>query len=561
MKQAFSLLFKENLASWFRARGFVLVLVAALVPAGLTGAWVYTVEGDIVVTGIEWEPEGPTTGEPVNITVSLENRFPRDAPAFEVAISVGHFRGSPVDPDDRTWRGVFSERVQVDGLASGESTTVQTTWTPGENHLGTFLVEAVADPDEEMRDADRLSNFLYRQMQVQLPAGVFEEIHEDEAGDSNETAEAESGNAEAPETQEGPTDNSTLPQVDLRVREVRSSSTLYEGEPVDLTASVQNRGPDDLSGGHVEFLVERLRVYTIEVDGQQFFQGEWVEVRSDRVGFDAVAGQTVQVEHSFTPNVVTDFRITTMIDIEGVAHDPDTSGHTHEQVLNVDRRLPLQDPPEGESAKAFYQDLVLDWIHLKLLIPLIALFYAGGVLSDERRKNTLAYLFTRPMPRWLLPVVRFSVSFVIAAVAVAVGVLAVNAILLGQPGADWEYLWWPLGLTLGTLFVYGAVFTLLGVFTNRPYLWGMLYVIGFEGMIFFARRLLVNDRPFFQTWTEYLSLHHWVLQVFSGWNPDRVLDPWWGESSAMVAGIGLVVIAVAAIIASAMVIQRRDLEV
>lgn len=548
MNQAFALLFKENLASWLRAKGFALVLVAALVPAGLTAAWVYTHQGDIAVTAIEWDPQGPEFGDTVNITVTVENRFPRDAPPFDLEVRVGFYQQSPVDPNERTWRGVFDEAVEVDGLEAEGATQVQVQWTPGQRDLGTFLIEALVDPEEALRETQRVNNFRYAQIQVHSPGAAPTDLDEG-AGDARN----------------GTQGNETLPEADVRLVRLDHPPGLYVNEQVNLSVVAENRGPDDMENATLHFTVERERVSGSFVDGQVTdVQVDWVEMENETFDLALEAdGEEEEFDLAFTPSQVTRYRVQAWVDLEGAAQDPDGEGHELERTFMVDRRDAFEEPPEGMTAKTFYQGLVLDLVHLKILIPLIAVFYAAGVLNDERRKNTLPYLFTRPVPRWALPITRFGVSFVVAGVAVTAGVLAVNAILLGQPGAQMEFLLWPLGLTLGALFVYGAVFTLLGVVTDRPYLWGVLYVLGAEFLIFVGRYVLFfNGRPLFQSWAEFLSLNHWFLQVFAAWDAERVA-PWFEttSTSALVAGLGLAVVAVGSLVASAVAIRRKDLDV
>lgn len=569
MKQAQSLLLKENIAAWFRARGFVLVLVAALIPAGITAAWVYSHQGDIAVTGLEWSPEGPEVGDLVNITATIENRFPRDAPAFDVQIEVGFVRTGP--DQQQQWQSVFNERVHVDGLAAEDETQVEAQWAPTERDLGTLIIRVIADPDDELRESQTANNFRLAQIQVHSPTGVTtpspamdpegEDQHTDEAEGENQTGD---GN-ETPDGEDGVDGNQTnLPQTDVRLVRLEHPPALFVQDEVNITAVAVNHGPDDLEGATLRMIVERERVSGTFVDQQVTdIQVDWVEIRNDTFTLDIESGGEAEQTLSFIPNQVTRYRVHAFIELDGVAHDPVGEDNEISQTFMVDRREAFPEAPDENSAKVFYQTYVLDLIHLKIIVPLIALFYAGGVLLDERRKNTLPYLFTRPVPRWTLPVIRFAVSFVVAGAAVTIGVLAVNAILLGQPGADVEFLYWPLGLTLGALFVYGAVFTLLGVVSERPYLWGLLYVIGVEGLIFFGRALLINDVRFFQTWAEFLSLNHWFLQVYAAWDPTRVVAPWLDAepaTAALVAGLGLAAIGIGGLIASAKTIQNRDID-
>jgi ABC-2 type transport system permease protein len=188
----------------------------------------------------------------------------------------------------------------------------------------------------------------------------------------------------------------------------------------------------------------------------------------------------------------------------------------------VDRRVLFEAPEAKATAKDFYRD-VLSVLHLSLLVPLIALFYAAGVLEDEKDKGNLPYMLTRPVPRWMMPVARFLVSFVVAGAALAIGVIATFLLLLGQPQEAPGFLTWPLLYVLMALFAYSGLWSLAGVTVRRPYLLGLVYILGLEAVIVLGRGILVNGEPLLQDWILWFSLNHWMHEAFAGWDPAA---PW-----------------------------------
>ena len=126
------------------------------------------------------------------------------------------------------------------------------------------------------------------------------------------------------------------------------------------------------------------------------------------------------------------------------------------------------------------------------LVPIVALVFAGASLGDMREDGTLVYLWLRPMDRW--PVV---IGAWAAAVTVSVPLtlvpLIVSAVVVGAGG----------GLTGATIIaalvgtvVYSALFVLLGLLVKNAIVWGLAYVLLWEGLVAgfgtFAARLAVR---------------------------------------------------------------------
>src|SRR4051812_24305060 len=50
-----------------------------------------------------------------------------------------------------------------------------------------------------------------------------------------------------------------------------------------------------------------------------------------------------------------------------------------------------------------FLEFVLSWLLVPQgLVPLAALLYASGIVRDEQEDQTITYLLTRPIPKWLL---------------------------------------------------------------------------------------------------------------------------------------------------------------
>lgn len=116
---------------------------------------------------------------------------------------------------------------------------------------------------------------------------------------------------------------------------------------------------------------------------------------------------------------------------------------------------------------------------LAVLLPIGALVLAGASLGDLREDRTMVYLWLRPMPVWLVPTAAVAAS-VTTLLPLTVAAGAVAAMLLGVDGS----------LVTGTVtamiagsFAYSAVFVAFGLLVKRTLLWGLVYILIWEGFV------------------------------------------------------------------------------
>jgi len=113
------------------------------------------------------------------------------------------------------------------------------------------------------------------------------------------------------------------------------------------------------------------------------------------------------------------------------------------------------------------------------LVPIVALVFASASLGDAREDGTLVYLWLRPIDRW--PVV---VGAWLAAITVSLPLTVVPlgvAALLSGGGVEL------LGATTLAAVVgvvaYSALFVLLGLLVKNSIVWGLGYVLVWEGIV------------------------------------------------------------------------------
>ena len=192
----------------------------------------------------------------------------------------------------------------------------------------------------------------------------------------------------------------------------------------------------------------------------------------------------------------------------------------------------------AERADAAYQ--FVDVFGLGLLVPVTALVFASAAHGDPAEDGTLVYLWLRPVPRWRLVAAALAASWCSSALFSVVPAAAAAA--LTGVGTD---------LVAGTVAagglaaaVYCALFVGLGLVVKRALVWGLAYVLIWEGFV--ARSGTSASR------LSVLAYARSVLADGAGQPPPR-LSP-----SLTVAVAVPVVIAVVAFAATTWALARAD---
>lgn len=524
MRAASALLVRDSLAKWVRTPGLLMVLAVALVPVGLTGAWVYTHQDDIQVSNLEWDIASPESGQMVNFTVTVNNEFAHPVGPFNVTVRVGYYERNAVTEITR-WRDVHNETVPNVSLPSKGSTAVTVNWT---TEPGSFQVEAYADFFEDVvPEIEERNNYRPAQIQVRYP--VVRPQIQTPAPANNSTDDAR-------------------PVVDAALSDLTwSPSDIFERDNVTFSTTVMNNGPGNLNGATVLFQVHQLTLGGL-ASQVVFDTSEMVNVS---------AGESVDVSFQYDRAARGLFAAFAYLDASAVARGDNDTDNAVVQQFDVLRRLVWEEPDAKATAKDFYQHEILFPVHFTLLVPLLGLFYAGGVLQDDRSRGNLVYTLTRSVPRWQLPLVRFAASYGIALLAVLVGVVLTYLLLLGTPQDNAGFFWWPLAFGALALLLYASVFTAVGVISDRPYLVGLVYLLGFETMLIAGSRILVNGAPLVQEWVLRFSLNHWIGEAYAGWDPTTSgLLP---ETGAPLTAVFVIIgISIASLALAVWVVKRRE---
>jgi ABC-2 type transport system permease protein len=139
---------------------------------------------------------------------------------------------------------------------------------------------------------------------------------------------------------------------------------------------------------------------------------------------------------------------------------------------------------------------------LGLAIPLVALILGTGALGTQIDDGTIVYVLVKPVPRRTV-ILAATLVAAPATAALAAAATSVSGILvLGTAASDLQ-LAMVLGAVLASL-LYATVFVTLSVFTGRALVFGLGYVLIWEGL---ATSLLPGTRL--------LSIREYAMAVVS----------------------------------------------
>ena len=118
-------------------------------------------------------------------------------------------------------------------------------------------------------------------------------------------------------------------------------------------------------------------------------------------------------------------------------------------------------------------------VGLGLVLPVVSLVFAGAAIGDLREDKTLVYLWLRPMDRWPIVVGAAGAAATLAAPIAIVPIVLAAALT----GAGNGIVHGALLASVVGLIAYVAVFTLFGVWLKRFIVWGLAYILIWEGFI------------------------------------------------------------------------------
>jgi ABC-2 type transport system permease protein len=116
---------------------------------------------------------------------------------------------------------------------------------------------------------------------------------------------------------------------------------------------------------------------------------------------------------------------------------------------------------------------------LTLFVPVTTLVFASAVLGEPNEDGTLVYLWLRPVRRW-----RIVAAALAATLTVTLPVVVVPMVLAAAAtGAGPELVQGALAGCLVATVGYAGIFCWLGLRTKRALVWGLAYILIWEGFV------------------------------------------------------------------------------
>jgi ABC-2 type transport system permease protein len=132
--------------------------------------------------------------------------------------------------------------------------------------------------------------------------------------------------------------------------------------------------------------------------------------------------------------------------------------------------------PEEPVADAV---IMLTNVGLALVVPLVSLVFATGSLGNLREDKTLVHVWFTPIATWIVPAAALVASATIAIPPIVVSMGLAAAVF----GTGAQLILATVATALLAAVAYCSLFTLLGVLLRRSLLWGLGYVLIWEGIV------------------------------------------------------------------------------
>jgi len=136
-----------------------------------------------------------------------------------------------------------------------------------------------------------------------------------------------------------------------------------------------------------------------------------------------------------------------------------------------------------DGAKVF--STMMEQVHINVLAPLLALFFATMLVGEDVEAQTIPYILTRPIIRsaWVLG--RFIAYMLVASMILLTSAVLVFGACTALNNLAFDRIGLMLlahygGVAAMALLGYGAVMVLLGVTTRRPIVIGVLLLYGWQ---------------------------------------------------------------------------------
>ncbi len=229
----------ETIRLFKRKAAVLLCITIVLSCLSCFGAVASAAEGDgtcdLVVTAITTEPANPKPGDQVTFCATIKNQGTGASPSgviHGVRFSVGE-----LEAQEFTWNDAHTDSIPANGSVTLKATggTNSSTWTATE---GTHKVYAWVDDQNRINESNADNN-------------VF-------STDITVSSQQSGGNTPKPSTGD----------MDIEVTEVSAkAASVYDGDYVNLYATVRNSGGKDAVNPSIIFLADNKTIQTVTYNG------------------------------------------------------------------------------------------------------------------------------------------------------------------------------------------------------------------------------------------------------------------------------------------------------
>ena len=152
---------------------------------------------------------------------------------------------------------------------------------------------------------------------------------------------------------------------------------------------------------------------------------------------------------------------------------------------------------------------------LALVVPIVSVVFASSVLGDAREDGTLVYLWLRPMDRSAVAAGAMGAAVAAALPLTVIPVGVGGWLAAGRVTGSGELAL--AGLTasaFGTV-AYASMFMLIGLLLKRPVMWGIFYVLVWEGLAaqISDSAALFSLRGYTQSLSAQMTSFDWDLSI------------------------------------------------
>jgi ABC-2 type transport system permease protein len=134
------------------------------------------------------------------------------------------------------------------------------------------------------------------------------------------------------------------------------------------------------------------------------------------------------------------------------------------------------DPIERPRAAS----VLLDTFGIATLMPLVALLFGTATIGAELEEGTAIYLLAKPIPRWIILITKLVLACACSILLTCVPVLLSGLVAGGTQNG--LVLAFALAAAVGSI-IYCAVFVALSLITGRALVFGLGYVLIWEGVL------------------------------------------------------------------------------